>query len=75
MAVDEASALQNTLLRIRERYALFYYLPEGKASVDQRSVEVELSDMARRRYPDTQVRFRRSSNLKDGSNDNRPIRI
>ena len=29
MAVDDASEFENSLPRIRERYALYFYLPEG----------------------------------------------
>jgi len=29
MAVEDASAFEKTLARIRERYALYFYLPEG----------------------------------------------
>jgi hypothetical protein len=33
MAVDDTSAFENTLRRIRERYALYFYLPEGTQPV------------------------------------------
>ena len=51
MAVDQASAFEQTLARIRERYALYFYLPEGMQPGEERSVEVVLTDAARRRYP------------------------
>jgi VWFA-related protein len=60
MPVDQGSAFEQTLARIRERYALYFYLPDGAPSVGARSVEVELSDAARRRYPHAEVRYRRS---------------
>lgn len=60
MPVDQASAFENTLARIRERYALYFYLPDGSPPVDARSVELELSSAARRRYPSAEVRYRRS---------------
>ena len=50
MAVDQAAAFETTLARIRERYALYFYLPEGMQPGEERSVEVVLSDAARRRY-------------------------
>jgi hypothetical protein len=56
MAVEEASALENTLARIRERYALYFYLPDGVKPGDERAIEVELSDAARKRYPGAEVR-------------------
>ena len=60
MPVDQGSALEQTLARIRERYGLYFYLPDGTPSSEARSVEVELSDAARRRYPRAEVRYRRS---------------
>ncbi len=58
LRVDEASALETTLSRIRQRYALHYYLPEGANPGEQRAIEVELAQAARRRFPDADVRFR-----------------
>jgi VWFA-related protein len=57
--VDEASALENTLTRIRQRYALHFYLPEGVHPGQERNIEVDLSAAGRRRYPDAEVRYRR----------------
>lgn len=57
--VDDASALENTLMRIRQRYALHFYLPEGVQPGQERNIEVELAANARRRYPDAEVRYRR----------------
>ena len=78
MAVDQASAFEQTLARIRERYALYFYLPEGMQPGEERSVEVLLTDAARRRYPRAEVRYRRSYLAPNGSNDReeaRPIRV
>jgi VWFA-related protein len=81
MKVDDASAFENTLARIRERYALYFYLPEGVQPGDERSVEVELTDAARQRYPGAEVHYRRSYLKPDGSRDSkepvdtRPIRV
>jgi VWFA-related protein len=59
MPVDDASALETTLERIRQRYALHFYLPsDGKAGQNPR-IEVALADTARSRYPDADVRYRR----------------
>jgi VWFA-related protein len=69
MAVEDASAFENTLARIRERYALYFYLPEGVKPGDKRAIEVELSDAARRRYPGAEVRYRRSYLAPNGSSD------
>jgi VWFA-related protein len=78
MAVDQASALEQTLARIRERYALYFYLPEGMKAGEERSVEVLLTDAARRKYPGVEVRYRRSYLAPNGANDTehaRPIRL
>ena len=60
MAVDESYALDRTLERIRQRYALHFYLPEGARPGEERSVTVELADAARGRYPGANVRYRQS---------------
>ncbi len=60
MSVDQASALEDTLTRLRQRYALHFYLPEGARAGQEREVVVELSAGARRLYPDAEVRHRRS---------------
>uniref|UniRef100_Q029H1 von Willebrand factor, type A n=1 Tax=Solibacter usitatus (strain Ellin6076) TaxID=234267 RepID=Q029H1_SOLUE len=74
MAVDQASAFQRTLARIRERYALYFYLPAGMQAGEERSVEVLLTDAARRRYPRAEVRYRRSYLAPNGSNDREKAR-
>lgn len=59
LPVDHASALETTLTRIRQRYALHFYLPEGVRPGEERGIEVELADTARRRFPGAEVRYRR----------------
>ena len=59
MLIDDASALETTLARIRQRYALHYYMPDGAKPSQERNIVVELSAAARRRYPDAEVRYRR----------------
>lgn len=51
MPVDAASALEETLSRIRQRYALFFNLPDGVQAGRERNIEVDLSPAARRRRP------------------------
>jgi hypothetical protein len=78
MAVDQASAFEQTLARIRERYALYFYLPEGMQASEEHSVEVLLTGAARLRYPGAEVRYRRSYLAPNGANDTehaRPIRL
>jgi hypothetical protein len=59
MRVEEASSLQDTLTRLRQRYALNFYLPEGTTSGDAQLVKVDLSQEARLRYRDADVHYRR----------------
>ena len=59
MQVTEASALEDTLARLRQRYALHFSLPEGSQVGDRQKVQVGLSQEARLRYPDAEVRYRR----------------
>ena len=59
MSVDDAYALETTLQRLRQRYALYFYMPEGVRAGEERSIEVDLADSARRRYRDADVRYRR----------------
>jgi hypothetical protein len=59
-SVENASAFEDTLARIRERYALYFYLPDDVKPGEERAIEVDLSDAARRRYPGAEVRYRRS---------------
>ena len=66
MPVDGASALETTLTRLRQRYALNFYLPAGARPRDQRHIDVQLSSAALRRYPDAEVRFRRTYLVPDG---------
>ena len=60
MSVDEASALEQTLARLRQRYALFFNLPDGAQPGQVREIEVELSPAARDRFPGAQVHYRRT---------------
>ncbi len=59
MNVDDAAALEDTLSRLRQRYALYFHMPEGAKEGEERSIEVDLADSARRRFADADVRYRR----------------
>ena len=59
MPVDDAYALETTLSRLRQRYALYFNLPPGVRAGEERSIEVSLADGARRRFGDAEVRYRR----------------
>lgn len=58
LRVDEAAALETTLSRIRQRYALYFQM--ASAGDRDLALEVELADAVRRRYPGAEVRSRRA---------------
>lgn len=60
MSVDDASALDSTLARLRQRYALNFYLPSDVKPGQERNIEVQLASAALRRYPGAEVRYRRT---------------
>ena len=66
MSVDDASALEETLSRIRQRYALFFHLPVDVRPGQERNIEVDLTPAARRRFADAEVRYRRVYMTPDG---------
>ena len=59
MPVDQASALEDTLARLRQRYVLNFYMPEASSSAAKRAVRVDLTSDARLRYEDAEVHSRR----------------
>ena len=59
MQVDEASALEDTLARLRQRYALYFYVPEGVSTSDPGSVKVDLSEQGRVQFGEAEIRYRR----------------
>jgi VWFA-related protein len=78
MDVDQGAAFEHTLARIRERYALYFYLPDGVQPRESSTVEVELSSAARHRYPQAEIHYRRSYLAPNGSSDTerpKPIQI
>ena len=66
MPVTGASALEDTLARLRQRYALNFYLPGDVKAGQQRHIDVQLASAALRRYPDAEVRFRHTYYVPDG---------
>lgn len=58
--VDRASALEDTLASLRQRYALHFYWPSSSARPEERLVTVALSRSAGVDYPNAQVRYRRA---------------
>jgi len=56
-ANEPGSAFQEAMHRIRSRYSLYYAQPAGKPGV-MRSIQVELTPAASKRYPKARVRAR-----------------
>jgi len=78
MPVDDAQAFETTLARIRQRYALYFYLPDGVKPGQERGIEVALSEAGRRRYSGAEVRYRRVYLAPGGSPepvDEGPVRV
>jgi len=67
MPVDDSYALETTLSRIRQRYALYFNLPPGVKAGEERAIEVSLADNATARYRDAEVRYRRVYLAANGS--------
>ena len=59
MSVNDASALEETLARLRQRYTLYFNLPDGVKPGEERNIEVALTPSAARRHQDAEVRYRR----------------
>ena len=57
-SVSRASALETTFQRIRQRYAIYYHLPEGVAAAEASALELDLIDAVRIRYPHAELRYR-----------------
>lgn len=56
--VDDASALEDTLARLRQRYALYFNYPEGSDSSTPENVKVDLSNEAKIRFADAEIHYR-----------------
>ncbi len=58
MNVEDASALEDTLARLRQRYALFFNVPEGTSASGPENVKVDLSTEAKIRFADAEIHYR-----------------
>lgn len=58
LPVTDAYALQDTLARIRQTYAVYFSVPPGVRAGDEREITLALADAAYRRYPGADVRYR-----------------
>jgi hypothetical protein len=75
MSVNDASALEDTLERLRQRYTLYFNLPDGVQPGEERNIQVDLSPDARRRFSDAEVHYRRMRMSSDDARDNAPIKV
>ena len=64
MSVDDAQALENTLARLRQRYALHFYQDPANAGAPHR-IEVLLAANASRQYPGAEIHYRRTHQAGD----------
>lgn len=60
MPVTSAYALQDTIARIRQSYAVYFAPPPGVRAGEERQIDLQLADAALRRYPGGEVYYRRS---------------
>lgn len=58
MSINDASAFETTLARIRQRYALYFQLPGGTRAGEEHNVQIALAQSALTRYPGAEVRYR-----------------
>lgn len=56
--INNGSALETTLSRLRQRYALYFQVPPGARAGQMRNIEVTLTSYAAGRYPNAELRFR-----------------
>jgi hypothetical protein len=75
MSVNDASALEETLSRLRQRYTLYFNLPDGVKPGEERNIEVGLTASAQRRHGDAEVRYRRVFMGSGGGNDAAPVHV
>jgi VWFA-related protein len=75
MSVNDSSALEDTLARIRQRYTLYFSLPDGVQPGQERNIQVDLSADARRRFSDAEVRYRRTSMSNTDGRDAGPTKV
>jgi VWFA-related protein len=61
MSVNDAEALDDTLARLRQRYTLYFNLPDGVQPGQERNIQVDLTPEMRQRFSDAEVRYRRTS--------------
>ena len=75
MSVNDASALEETLSRLRQRYTLYFNLPDGVKPGEERNIEVGLTPSAQRRHSDAEVRYRRVFMGSGAGRDTAPVHV
>jgi len=75
MSVNDASALEETLARLRQRYTLYFNLPDGVKPGEERNIEVDLTPSAHRRHADAEVRYRRVFMGSRSATDASPVHV
>ena len=65
LSVNNAGAVETTFERIRRRYAVYFYLPDGMEI--GRGMELDLTEAARRKHPDAALQYRQVALAKDGA--------
>jgi len=75
MSVNDASALDDTLERLRQRYTLYFNLPEGVQPGQEGNIEVDLAPETRQRFSDAEVHYRRNHMSPVEDRDNTPVKI
>jgi hypothetical protein len=65
LSVNDGTAVETTFERIRQRYAVYFHLPEGMDSA--RGMDLDLTDVSRRRHPDAALQYRQVTLAKDGA--------
>ena len=75
MSVNDASALEETLARLRQRYTLYFNLPDGVKPGEERNIEVGLTASAQRRHRDAEVRYRRVFMGAGAGRESAPVHI
>jgi hypothetical protein len=54
----KADALETAFTRIRQQYSMHFYLPDGATAEDASAISVDLTNNARIRHADTELRYR-----------------
>jgi hypothetical protein len=75
MSVNDASALEETLSRLRQRYTLYFNLPDGVKPGEERNIEVDLTPSAHWRHQDAEVRYRRVFMGSGAGGDAAPVHV